>query len=524
MTRAEDQPSEANWESVYCSQLDALGEPSAAKRLYGDTVTSAGFSLHVWLAAVRASPDDPHALEMLAEWSLGIDPGSPVLPRYGTSWPWLAIDPFLAGDLLQPLDIFAAAATGGRDRARWTRVCTSLALSLRQYGVAHDCIDEALARGEDSTWNLLRLSWLAFHRGDTLIGSTFFRRAVAAANTRDARIDLGWHFKSHAADVWGAMGWLPASPPDSVAVRERERWLALPTSQLVSWIRKRARSSDGARLWNPLATDSVLASHFGAVTFMMERFRDCVDHELTSPCVRGGSQELSAKRLRFWAPDGSDLSIVPFRFVGPVAEAGQPLAVTLRLKQWDDPQRLHRDSTRRLLLPRADSSGKRDGVVGISGDDSLSSWDLSLAYAPDAVARDFEDGLPWTACASTCISDLAIGVVGQDPVIALGSASVPVSPADSFAARRPVTVSYQTRCIARCTTARTTIAVNRVDGKEHGASIRLATTAPMRSGLTLAQRTLDLSRIKPGEYRIEVEIADEHGVQLVSRHRDVVVW
>ena len=132
------------------------------------------------------------------------------------------------------------------------RACTEFSLRSNDIKTARSCAMQALARGADSTWHLLRLTRIAFREADTVGGSKQFFAAIAAAHDTAARAEAEWHLQWFLEPKELP---LPAQLPDTA----RARW----TRDLL--VRRDVRDGQpiGARL----------AEHFSRLEYVLAHFR-----------------------------------------------------------------------------------------------------------------------------------------------------------------------------------------------------------------------------------------------------------
>jgi hypothetical protein len=383
--------------------------------------------------------------------------------------------------------------------AHLLRGCSELALAIRNYPVAHECIERSLLLGADSTWNLLRLTWLAVRRADTAGAVRLFRRAVAAANDPVAANDLGWHFnpKLDSSGVW-AYGPTHAS---EVALRERTEWVDTSADLRMAAIASWSRSAEGSKIWHRLDSDTALADHFRQLAFAGEAFRDCVVGEPNPPCGRGPEPvALAVRRMRFWDPHGDELVVVPYQLIGGKAPKVWPAGTAIEYRQRNDRDHFGTDTT---FAPRESARG----LVIIPTPPDLDSWMMS-AVAPgfERVAA-FEDGQLPLSTGALRVSDLAVGAIDSIPVWDHDGTKVPMSPTLSFDRRVKIALFYQLRCDSGCGPVHTSISLYALpDRGEPTPALAVGLDGLARPGITDVTREIDVARLAHGNYRLEVAV------------------
>jgi hypothetical protein len=145
-----------------------------------------------------------------------------------------------------------AAVHGGARTPPVLRGCADLAARIADDAAARECAQAALASGADSTWQLLRLSRLAFRACDTAAGVRQFVSAADAAHDSVTRAEVDWHLQ-----------WF-------LTPAERTSWQGIPDTLRVIWLRNQLVSRD-VRDGQPLGAR--LAEHFGRLEFVEKNFR-----------------------------------------------------------------------------------------------------------------------------------------------------------------------------------------------------------------------------------------------------------
>jgi hypothetical protein len=131
------------------------------------------------------------------------------------------------------------------------RACGELALRMHDDSTARRCATRGLARGQDSTWHLLRLARLSFRAADTASGMQQFLAAAEAAHDSAARLEVDWHLQ-----------WFLT--PD-----EEKAWATLPDTAYGHWVRDRLISRD-VRDGQPFGAR--LATHFSRLEYALTNF------------------------------------------------------------------------------------------------------------------------------------------------------------------------------------------------------------------------------------------------------------
>ena len=174
MDAHDSKASAATWISLGCVR-GALEGDGALSRGGLEMVAGDSWALggeHAMLEALRIEPTNARAADVLATL------------------------------VLDDLDADAAAVAGvlkayssGVATPAVLRVCSEHSLRANDLPTTRKCALQALARGLDSTWHLLRLTRISFRENDTINGGKQFFAAVAAAHDTGARGEVAWHLQ-----------------------------------------------------------------------------------------------------------------------------------------------------------------------------------------------------------------------------------------------------------------------------------------------------------------------------------------
>lgn len=290
---------------------------------------------------------------------------------------------------------------------------------------ARDCNLRALAIGSDSSWHLLRLSYIASVLGDSLLAASEFERSVAVANTAEARREVGWQLNIRFADA----SWiLPAGfVLDSLSPRGMAEWLGLEDSlSRVKWWRVRAGQLV-AKTGKPFA--AILQTHFENLTYERGSFHDChfiatsrpnilAANRHSIPCLAEQDREvreigLADRYYRLWdqasgAPIGLATFAVPQHdIVAEREESNEIATISIEFRSRGGTNDAWQDTTlsRRYRLDRNhESVGALIGMLKVGRESDVQEWSLCVGQGRSPrFNSDYQDSdLDAFACWRQC--------------------------------------------------------------------------------------------------------------------------
>ncbi|HRP06866.1 MAG TPA: hypothetical protein PLL69_00125 [Gemmatimonadales bacterium] len=236
---------------------------------------------------------------------------------------------------------------------------------------------------------------------------------------------------------------------------------------------------------------------------------------------------LSASASRLWNPVGDGVIVlVPYSIrAESLEEIADGEVVELSFRQWDPGETIIRDTVAGLRVSHEQLGRSRahlTGVIVVSSAAAVSAWSLVAVTPEGQQGHSWGRGLPDLAGGSLELSDLAVGAASQgrgwrSPT----GLTVPLGPLDAFDHGLPISLYWQSRA-RNAMEARIAIVVQPVDARGEGLQVEFL--AGTEAGLTEFQRDLDLSRLEPGRYRLELTLTSADGSAQVTRRREVVLW
>lgn len=545
------------WVGLACQRalLFAMGAPGREGRMMLPGASWVSAAIDEAGEALWRDPSDERAARLLAAIGFELVParipageersGDPLTPRPDAP---PAIVPRLANQL------YRAVQLGVHDPAV-LRACTSLMLDAGNTATAHDCSMRALALGSDSTWHLLRVTWLATVHDDTATAKLAFATALRSAHDADSRAEVGWHFEDpcrpHLACT--PIGFLAFNLPSA----DKISWLQMPDSAAALWVTTsldQAARGDTTPYWRgergswtqsepPLRASrdwSVLVrhlvAHFTSVSYAGATFRPCLVVILPEPPCWAtlnpyGSPpvEVVAQVDHLWDPaTGIPTDLVPYTIIandlathdGP----GGPVAtVDVLFSRWGD--RGTRDTAMRLSLQLANGSAKHrafTGYIVVPTAGGLNGWSLMMTQAELRSGGVYQDAKPALDSGALALSDLVLGASSQGLAWKPGGQEIVLAPQGTVLRSEPVELYYQVKSKADIASARTTIAVYPEGSDSTAPAMHLAFDGPIHRGLNEVERGLVVSRLASGRYLFEVEVADP--ARQVTSRRSVLMY
>ncbi len=509
----------------------AFGQPGYGMQLGTSWAHGAAVVLEQALAIAPRNTLAARTLTLVGLWAGGIPPpAKPIEPRRVT-------DP----EPLSPIAnaLFRAVAAGVRDSVV-LRGCTSYLLDTGDFRGARECSSRALEYGADSTWHLLRLAYVAFHVGDSILGSTLFHNAVAAARDSTSRSELGWQLDFRRLP--GLPARLFAAPLDR---NEREDWLGLADSSArVHWLDDRWQSLAGAKGLTPTA---ILATHFSSVTYGLGSFLVCMETipggtsragvgtpDAIEPCfpdllpdVHG--LDLAASLYRLWDPkSGAVQAVGTYAMPLPrLVEVPNSTGIIVTLEFSVRQQAFHDrwlDTTfsRTSQVPDGATAGVLEGLAVLPSAPDVTEWHLLASQSANRRSIVTEQGLAPLDTGPLALSDIVLGAPDQQMAWTPPGDSVWLMPLGAADHDRPLTFYVQIRSDTT-RDARFALAIFRVD---HGVAaatpaLQIIDQIRLSPGLNPTHRVFGASRLKAGSYEFRLTVTDAKTGLSAQRRTDL---
>ncbi len=549
------------WLGLACSRalLFAMGAPSREGPMMRLGTPWISAAIDEVVEALTREPANPHAAQLLAAIAFEVVPAR--MPageeREGDRWTLthhLEVTPPIVPRLANLL--YRAVKLGVADSGV-LRACTSLMFDAGDIATAHECSGRALALGSDSTWHLLRLTWLAVLRRDTTSAKQFFTAALRSAHAPSARAELGWHLESPCLphNACSPTGLLAFHLPNA----DKGQWLVTPDSLVEQWFAAQlveAARGDTTRFWrgeqgpwtqvrsairggaNWSALVRHLVAHFADVSYAGATFRACEVVNVTNPpcwttLIPYGRAplELVAQVDHLWDPaTGSPIDLLPYTIVGTDLaahdSAGRRTAlVNLELRRWGGAGASDTTIRESLALPpHTPKHPAFTGYIVVPTLSGLDSWSLMASQVELRQGGVFQDGKAPLDSGPLVVSDLVLGMASQGLVWETGGRQVVLAPQDMVARNEPVRLYYQVKSDIDRVSVRTTLRLfpEGADRATTKPAMQIAFETPIRRGLNEIERELSVTQLASGRYWFDIEVVDT-GADVTSR-RSVVMY
>ena len=458
-------------------------------------------ALNVLLKALDLRPGDARAAGVLAAFALS--------PRV------LAINPqsSLVDDLA--MTIYQAVRAGVASPTVF-RACTRLLIEAGDVATARDCSSRAMQSGFDSTWHLLRLARASLAEGDTIAGVDAFERAADAANDSSAMSEFLFPFFVRAD--W--MRWAATSGP------ERQDWVqdSLFPAQMLE--------SDSVSFAILLAKQLERIAGGGgqsAYWFCMAHFTEGCSQLL----VRGETTVWTAARFhQLWdAGTGAEIALITYglrvgHLVAQNAGESRIADATIDVRTWDEAAGVWSDTSflRHLRYPAsAPKNAFATGLAVIPVSPGVTSWTIQVRQSESRRGRAFDDRRTALDPGPLLLSDLVVGGEQQGLPWTHAGQRMFVAPLGHVKRAEPVQLWYQIasdRDRPRLTAAIIVRPVEADTGEEVPA-LEISYDVSSPPGIKEVTLMLDLSRLQPGRYRLELELTDD--AEGISVRRETIL-
>ena len=426
--------------------------------------------------------------------------------------------------------MFASARAGVTDSGVY-RACTSLLLEAGDSTTARECSSRALERGLDSTWHLVRLAYLASRAQEPARSLEYFRESAFDAQDASGRGEVAWQLDLRRGPVSRKRG--ETFVMSALSATERAEWMSLadPAARL-AWLDHRIAA---AAKVSRMSGVEVLYHHFDGLAPARGSLFGCtlsyafvlltpgnpidpngteVHPTIPVSCFPTLDPDITLiptaiRRYRLWDERGSPVSVVTYAIsnLASVASAGP---AELDFREYRQPEHAWFDTTIAELEPAEprDSPSATRGLFLVPRLNGAADWSVTVVQGDNRRAvvadsdRPLDDG-------ELIVSDVVLG----DPTQHLAwrrsdGDSVIFAPLGTVDRRNVLEAFAQVRSSAP-RPATTTLSVFRV---EHGerqprATIAIGGHAPLGAGVSSWHERLDLSRLRPGTYDIELVVA-----------------
>lgn len=547
------------WLGLACRRalLFAMGAPGREGPLMPVGTPWVSVAIDEAVEALTRDPANLQAAQLLAAIAFQVVPARrPAAQERERSGgpPRLNVPPAIVPHLASL--IYRAVQLGVRDPGV-LRACTSLMFDAGDTGTGADCSRRALALGIDSTWHLLRLTWLAVLRTDTTSAKQLLLAAVRSAHDAAARAELGWHLEdpcqgNHAC---GPPGILDIQIPSD----DKFAWLVMADSAAERWFTGQlavVARGDTTSFWRGVsgapadvraalrtsqqasALARRLTGHFLLLSYAGSGFRACfLVVDPNTPCwatldpYDDPPIDVIAQVDHLWDPaTGSPIDLLPYTIIGNDLaahdNAGQRTAlVDLAFRRWGSAGA--RDTIWHLSLalpPHAPKHPAFTGYLVVPTVMGLDAWSLMATQVELRHGGVYQDEKPPLDSGPLALSDLVLGSASQGLTWEIGGRHIALAPQGVVLQNELVQLYYQVKSEVDRASVRTKVTVfpEGADRVTATPAMQIAFDTPVRSGLNEIERELSMSRLVAGKYWFEIEVADP--ASHVTSRRSVLMY
>ena len=217
-----------------------------------------------------------------------------------------------------------------------------------------------------------------------------------------------------------------------------------------------------------------------------------------------------AARLRFWDTHGQPIAVVAYRVMTP----GITEPVRLTITQWDSTSRQRADSAwTQAPEPAMSTPPSVACVVVFPRLPALVWWRLSATRGNgDSIAAlERHDDSP-LAVGNIAMSDLALGTERNSVTWRHDGIATAITLSDTIGVRDTLHVTYQVNSVSTRARVRTTLTFTNITDPKHGeVALQASFDGPLASGVNDFDREIDLSHLRQGRYRLELQAGDLDG-------------
>ena len=547
------------WLGLSCRRalLFAMGSPGREGAMMPVGTSWVSAAVDESIEALTLEPANERAAELLSAIAFEVipdrKPAASEREALGDRH-WVDVPPAIVPRLASL--IYRAVQLGVRD-PDVLRACTSLMFDAGDAATGHDCSMRALALGLDSTWHLLRLTWLAVLHNDTTSAKQLFTAALRAAHDSTARAELGWHLEDpcqpqHGCGPVGLLG-------TDVAIEDKVQWLTIPDLAVVRWLADHlavVARGDTTCLWRgqcgfrngpiPVLRGSQdwsgvvrhLVGHFTNVSYAASTFRGCwftVNPQVSCWAVLDPYDDVPidviAQVDHLWDPaTGNPVDLLPYTIVGNDLatrdSAGERKAlVDLGFRRWGNAGA--RDTTLRLSLalpPHTPNHPTFTGYLVVPTVPGLDAWSLMATQTELRHGGVYQDNKPPLDGGPLALSDIVLGMATQGLAWQTGGHRIVLAPQGVVVRSEPVQLYCQVKSDIDRAGARTRITLfpEGADRTTAVPAMQIGFATTLHRGVNEIDRELVLSRLASGRYWFDVEVTDS--AAHVTSHRSVLMY
>jgi hypothetical protein len=198
----------------------------------------------------------------------------------------------------------------------------------------------------------------------------------------------------------------------------------------------------------------------------------------------------------------------------PSDDGGSGAVFDLTLRQWDPGENRSSDTTltRRIRIPaKTTATEQLTGALVVPSSSGVTAWSLLATQGNDRQGRAAQESAPPLDAGGLTISDIVLGEARQGLTAMVGNTRLVLAPTGAVDRKSPVNLYFQLRSASARSDAEMTVALYPLDGAPRAkaiAALEIRLPFVMRPGVNEVERMLDVSRLVPGAYRLEVLVRD----------------
>jgi hypothetical protein len=263
---------------------------------------------------------------------------------------------------------------------------------------------------------------------------------------------------------------------------------------------------------------------------LVEEDRDIVDIALATDDIGANASDRVRPLVRahqLWdLQTGSPLVLIAYGVPLPPAQGGRlgEHIVRLRLRSFDAEEGTVRDTSvtrrhRETGVPTDTMSRHAVGLIVLPAPPARLVWGVHFGWDDGMASASGGVNLP-TSNQPVALSDLVVGRTTGALLWQHHGRSVSVGALQANPVSEPIPIYYQIRTTQPMATARTTIALHRMERgtPESRAALSVGFESPLTVGLNEATPTIDASQLSPGAYELRVMVLG-NGRELAAERR-----
>lgn len=468
-------------------------------------------AVDAWLHLLHTHPTDAQALDALAALTFDLGATAGVFGLQPRFWPIAHAS-------------YAAVRTGSRSPIVF-RLCSEMALVLSDAAGARYCEQVALDAGVDSSWHLIRRTWLDLLGDGRSRGFGEFDAAIAAAHDSGSLGEVAWHIRRM---VTGA----PPAPGDVVRGLARRDGV-----ERLAWVHHLVAPSDDSALdayhdivWRAEAPITGHGALFAAcpVAVVHNGSPVAAPVQCTRP-IAGAPRSVwgEAQIAQLWnVATGARRAILTYAFERQSAQidprSDPPMAavqIALRTWQWHRTVESDTSFTVRVPVPNVlPSPYYIAGAAWIPAARDDYTWSMVASQSRWLTALS-DDGIAALPDSGDALSDLVIGDPSQHVTCIVGRDTVALAPLNVVNAGQPADLYFQFRNAGADRDAETHIVLARVNGGVVDSIPALSMTLPLRAvhGINAVQEEMRVTQLGRHDFRLGVAVTAKNGTVLAAR-------